>query len=142
VKGLGERGITLMEVLCVLLIVSIIGTVSFAVGAETLDNYRLDKAAKLLVSDLREAREEAITENVWQEIRFFPYANMYRIVRAGVRVNDVQLETGIELYAPQKVTFYPSGSPAEGVTLTLTNKRGKQLQIVVAAVTGRVRLAP
>ncbi len=125
------------------MLLSIGSGIFFAVGVRTLDNYRLEKTAKILVSDLREARERAITENQWQEIRFYPAANMYRIVRSGARLSDVSLEPGVELEnAALSIAFYPTGSPSEGATILLRNKRGKQLKVVVAAVTGRVRLAP
>ncbi len=128
--------------LAVLLLISILGSVSFSVGAQTLDNYRLEKAAKQLVSDLRETREKAIAENVWQQIKFYPSSNMYRILKAGVRVEDVTLDKGVTLKSGYlDISFYPTGVPSVGATIILGNNRGKELKVIIAPVTGRVRIS-
>ena len=139
---IGERGISLLEVLLVLVIVSVLGSISFSLSAEALDNYRLEKAAKILLSDLRELHEKAVTENVWQQVKFYPSVNKYSIWRSGVWVEDVQLAKGIILESGAiNISFYPTGIPSEGATIVLGNSRGKEFRVILAAVTGRVRLS-
>lgn len=131
-----------MEVLVVLLVISILGAISFSVGADALENYKLDKAAKLLVSDLRELQAKAMAENIWQQVKFFPSANKYRLSRAGVLIQDVQLEKGIILKSGNlDISFYPTGAPSVGATIILGNSRGKEVKVIIAPVTGRVRIS-
>lgn len=138
---MGERGISLLEVMVVLIVLSIFGGISFSVGASALDNYKLDRSAQILVSDLREAREKALDENVWQEVKLFSSTNSYRLLRSGVPQQDVVLDNGVVLKSGNlDISFYPSGSPSVGATIILANKRGKELKVIIAPVTGRVRL--
>lgn len=124
------------------MLVSVLGGIGFSAGAETLDNYRLEKAAKILASDLRETREKAVAENAWQQIKFYPDANLYRILRSGVWVQDVQFEKGVTLKSGTiDISFYASGVPSAGATIILGNNRGKELKVIIAPVTGRVRIS-
>ncbi len=125
-----------------LVLVSILGGITLSVGAEALESYKLDKAARILASDLRETREKAIAENKWQQVKFFPSANMYRLSDAGVQNEDVQLEEGIVLKNGYlEISFYPTGTPSIGATIILGNRKGKVLKVIVAPVTGRVRIS-
>lgn len=111
-------------------------------GLTTLDNYRLEKTARLLVSDLRETEQKAVTENIWHEVQFYPDSNMYRITRAGTRLTDVHLDSGVKLINREfDISFYPTGTPSGGATVILGNQRGKQVRVIIAPVTGRVRLS-
>ena len=124
------------------MLVSILGGISFSVGSQALESYKLDKAAKILSSDLREIREKAIAENTWQQVKFFPSTNMYRLLGAGAPIEDVQLEQGIVLKSGYlEISFYPTGTPSTGTTIILGNSKGKVLKVIVAPVTGRVRIS-
>lgn len=139
---LNQSGISLIEVLLVIFLISILGSFSFSLGARTLEDYKLNKAAKILVADLRETREKALTENVWQQFKVFAGVNKYRISKVGAPVQDVQLEKGVTfLTGNLDLSFYPSGTPSGGTTIVLCNRNGKQARIIIAPVTGRIRLS-
>ncbi len=142
-RSKGESGTSLLEVLLVLVLVSVLGGIAFSLGTATLDDYRLDRNARLLLSDLRESREKAIAENVWQEIKVYPSVNMYRLLSAGQRVRDLTLATGIRFVSgPMDFYFDPRGIPSQGETIILANQRGRSLRIILAPVTGRLRISP
>jgi predicted transcriptional regulator len=69
----------------------------------------------------------------------------YRIYRQTVLYKDEQLED-IDLFntnfTDNNLYFYPNGVPSMGGTVTLKNKRGKILYVIMTPVTARVRIGP
>jgi hypothetical protein len=45
-------------------------------------------------------------------------------------------------FTNNRVNFNPNGSPSMGGTVTLKNKRGKELYVIMTPVTARVRVSP
>ncbi|MHB1653757.1 MAG: prepilin-type N-terminal cleavage/methylation domain-containing protein [Desulfitobacteriaceae bacterium] len=135
-----QRGFTLLEVLLVL---TILGGAGFALAVKLPLDFqvqRLNLTSTQLLSDLRDARQAAMAENTWYQVKFFTYERTYRILRQGTKVKDVPLPEGIKfLNTPQDLTFNAVGNPIPGMTISLVNQKGQKRNVIVAPVAGRIR---
>jgi len=106
---------------------------------------KLNTAAALLSSELKNTQSRAFYEGVWYKIDFWESLDRYRIYKQTEVYKDIQLED-IDLFnsnfTDDKVYFYPNGVPNMGGTVTLKNKRGKILYVIMTPVTARVRVSP
>ena len=136
-----DLGFTLLEVLLVLTLLAGAGFGLMVKLPLHWDSRNLAVASTRLLEELRDARQAAMAENVWYEIRFFPDANSYQITRMGIRVKDITLPSGIKmLNRPPYLRFYATGIPDRGMTITLGTASGKeQRKVIVAGVSGRIR---
>jgi len=139
------KGYTLIELMVVVGIISLL----LAFGINGLDYLiqwsRLNTAAALLSSELKNTQSRAFYEGVWYKIDFWESLDRYRIYKQTEVYKDVQLED-IDLFnsnfTDDKVYFYPNGVPSMGGTVTLKNRRGKILYVIMTPVTARVRVSP
>lgn len=135
-----SRGLTLLEVLLAL---AILGGAGFALAIKLPLDFqakRLELTATVLLSDLRDARQAAMAENTWYQVKFFRYDKYYRILKQGTKVKDVPLQEGINFYNTlPDLTFNAVGNPIPGMTISLVNQKGQKRNVIVAPVTGRIR---
>ena len=139
------KGFTLIELMVVVGIISLL----LGLGINGLDYLiqwnKLNTAAALLSSELKNSQSRAFYEGVWYKIDFWESLDRYRIYKQTEVYKDVQLED-IDLFnsnfTDDKVYFYPNGVPNMGGTVTLKNKRGKVLYVIMTPVTARVRVSP
>jgi Tfp pilus assembly protein FimT len=110
---------------------------------------KLNTAAAILSSELKTAQAMAFYEGIDYKIEFYatfdcPTLNKYKIFKESEPYKEVHLGD-IELYKTNftnnKVFFYPSGVPGQGGTVTLQNKIGKVLYVIMTPVTARVRVS-
>jgi len=136
-----DSGFTLLEILLVLALVAGAGFSLMVRLPLHYDSRNLAAASTRLMEELRDARQAAMAENVWYEVRFFPDTNTYQITRMGIRVKDIALPAGIKmLNRPPYLRFYATGIPDQGVTIALGTVNGKeQRKVIVAGVSGRIR---
>ena len=113
------------------------------------DRWRLEEAAWKLASDMRLARQVAITTGRGSWINFRWEAGDYRVFSPEERTT-VKLPPGIT-YAlnnfpgeggVRKVSFSPLGAPSRGGTVGFKNNKGSKIYIILAPATGRVRVSP
>jgi type II secretory pathway pseudopilin PulG len=106
---------------------------------------KLNRAAAILSSELKNTQSRAFYEGVYYKIDFWAPLDRYRIYRRTELYKDIQLEEDIDLFntnfTNSKVYFYPNGVPSMGGTVTLKNKRGKILYVIMTPVTARVRIS-
>lgn len=134
------NGFTLLELLLVLAIVAGVGSVLIIRLPVNAQSQALTQASTQLLSDLRDTRQAALSENTWYQIKFYSSANFYRITRQGVKVRDVYLPSGVKfLNQPSDLIFNASGTPSTGMTIMLGTSAGEQKRVIVAPVTGRIR---
>jgi prepilin-type N-terminal cleavage/methylation domain-containing protein len=144
-----NKGYTLIELMVVVVIVSLL----LGLGINGLDYLiqwnKLNTAAALFSSKLKNIQSKAFYEGVYYKIEFYttfdcPTLNRYRIYKQTELREEIQLK-GVELFKTNftnnKVFFYPNGVPSMGGTVTLKNKRGKVLYVIMTPVTARVRVS-
>lgn len=145
-----NKGYTLIELMVVVGIISLLLGLSLN-GLNNLVQWnKLNTAAALLSSELKTTQSRAFYEGVYYKIEFYPTfncptLNKYKIFKESELYKEIKLE-GVELFktnfTKNKVFFYPSGVPGQGGTVTLKNKKGKVLYVIMTPVTARVRISP
>jgi len=105
---------------------------------------KLNTAAAILSSELKNTQSRAFYEGVYYKLQFWPSLDRYRVYKQTELIDDIILED-IDLfntnYTDDKIYFYPNGVPSMGGTVTLKNKRGKVLYVIMTPVTARVRVS-
>jgi len=135
----------MLEMVIVLGIVGLLaGMVSLHFLA-LIDSYKLRTAARQLAADIRGAEQAAITEGVNYEVVFDQTAGAYYLGRQAATHTTCNLPTCVKFskitLPGQKVVCYPIGG-VSGVTggTVILERKGKQLKVVIAPVTGRVSI--
>lgn len=144
-----NKGYTLIELMVVIGIISLLLGLSIN-GLDYLIQWnKLNTTAALLSSELKNTQSRAFYEGVYYKIEFYttfdsPTLNRYRIYKQTEICEEIRLKD-VELFktnfTDNKVYFYPNGVPSMGGTITLKNKRGKILYVIMTPVTARVRVS-
>jgi len=140
VRG-NDRGLTLLEIMLVLILLSGAGFVLLIKLPINFDKERLAFATTQLLEDVRDVRQAALAENNWYTIKFYYQAgdHHYQILRQGTRIKDVYLKDGIQFFeSPKELTFNALGRGV-GSTIVLTNSKGEHRSVIVAPVGMRIR---
>ena len=140
-----NKGYTLIEIMVVVGIISLL----LGLGINGFDYLiqwnKLNTAAALLSSELKDTQSRAFYEGGYYKLQFWPTLDKFRIYKQTEFYKDVQLED-INLFSTNftddNLYFYPNGVPGQGGTVTLKNKRGKILYVIMTPVTARVRISP
>jgi prepilin-type N-terminal cleavage/methylation domain-containing protein len=140
-----DKGFTLIELMVVAGIIALLFGLSLN-GLNSLIQWnKLNTAAAILSSELKMAQSRAFYEGVYYKLQFWPTLDRYRIYRQTELIQDIILE-GVDLFntnfTDNNLYFYPSGVPGQGGTVTLKNKIGKVLYVIMTPVTARVRVSP
>ncbi len=134
------QGFTLLELLLVLAILAGAGFVLIIKLPQQSQSQNLTLTSTLLLAELRDARQAAMAENTWYQVKFFYAPKYYRIMRQGVLVKQIELEKGIVFVNnPPDLTFSATGTPSVGMTIILGTAAGEQREVIVAPVSGRIR---
>lgn len=142
-----EQGFTITELLCFTALLMIICSLAVPRFGGILENSKLEADAQQMGFILRTSRQEAIFSGEKKIIKFYPDDNKYKIIGG----KTYHFNTGInfvgrttfqqELNRLPVCSFYPSGAPGSGGTVTLENEYKKRMYIIVNPVAGRVRVA-
>jgi prepilin-type N-terminal cleavage/methylation domain-containing protein len=139
-----NKGYTLIEVVVVVVIVSLLLGLSLNGLYNLIQWSKLNRAAAILSSELKNTQSRAFYEGVYYKLQFWPTLDRYRIYKQTELVEDIILND-IDLFnsnfTDDNLYFYPSGVPSMGGTVTLKNKRGKILYVIMTPVTARVRIS-
>jgi prepilin-type N-terminal cleavage/methylation domain-containing protein len=140
-----SKGYTLIELMVVVGIIALLLGLSLN-GLNSLIQWnKLNTAAAILSSELKTAQAMAFYQGIYYKLQFWPTLERYRIYKGIELYQDIQL-ADIDLFntnfTNNKVFFYPSGVPGQGGTVTLKNKIGKVLYVIMTPVTARVRVSP
>ena len=144
-----NKGYTLIELMVVVGIIALLLGLSLNGLNNLIQWNKLNVAAALLSSELKNTQSRAFYEGVSYKIYFWESLDRYRIYKQKEVYyevyKDIQLED-IDLfntnYTDDKVYFYPNGVPSMGGTVTLKNKIRKVLYVIMTPVTARVRVSP
>ena len=144
-----NKGYTLIELMVVVGIIALLLGLSLNGLNNLIQWNKLNVAAALLSSELKNTQSMAFYEGIYYKIDFWESLDRYRIYKQKEVYyevyKDIQLED-IDLfntnYTDDKVYFYLNGVPSMGGTVTLKNKIGKVLYVIMTPVTARVRVSP
>ncbi len=139
-----NKGYTLIELMVVIGIISLL----LGLGINGLDYLiqwnKLNTTAALLSSELKNIQSRAFYGGVYYKLQFWPTLDRYRVYKQTELIDDTIFKD-IDLFnsnfTDNKVYFYPNGVPSMGGTITLKNKRGKVLYVIMTPVTARVRVS-
>ncbi len=139
-KG-NDRGVTLLEMLLVLVLLAGAGFVLLIKLPVNLERERLAFATTQLLEDIRDTRQAALAENTWYTIKFYYQAGdqHYQIFRQGTRVKDVYFKEGIQFFGSAQDLSFNAMGRGGGSTIILTNSKGERRNIIVAPVGMRIR---
>ena len=138
------KGYTLIELMVVVIIISLL----LGLGINGLDYLiqwnKLNIRAGLLSSELKNTQSRAFYEGVYYKLQFWPSLERYRVYKQTELIDDIILKD-IDLFntnfTDNNVYFFPNGVPSMGGTVTLKNKKGKVLYVIMTPVTARVRVS-
>jgi len=140
-----KKGYNLIELMVVVTIISLLLGLSINGLDYLIQLNKLNVTAGLLSSELKNTQSRAFYEGVYFKLQFMPSLDKYRIYKQTELIDDIILKD-IDLFnsnfTDDKVYFYPNGVPSMGGTVTLKNKRGKILYVIMTPVTARVRVSP
>ncbi|TET10697.1 MAG: prepilin-type N-terminal cleavage/methylation domain-containing protein [Candidatus Atribacteria bacterium] len=140
-----SKGYTFIELMVVVGIISLL--LAFSINAlYNLQQWnKLSTAAALLSSELKNTQSRAFYEGVYYKLQFWPTLDRYRIYKQSELIEDIQLKD-VNLFntnfTNNNLYFYPNGVPGQGGTVTLKNKIGKVLHVIMTPVTARIRISP
>jgi len=139
------KGYTLIELMVVVGIISLLLGLSLNGLYSLMQWSRLNRAAALLSSELKNTQSRAFYGGEYYKLQFWPTLDRYRIYKKTELIDDIILKD-IDLFntnfTDNNVYFYPNGIPGQGGTVTLKNSRGKILYVIMTPVTARVRISP
>ena len=145
---MNKKGVTLIELVVVMVIIAI-GAVLLApnIGA-WLPNYRLRSATRDAVSMLRTAQIKAVSNNTEYQVLFNPgpgtYILQYRDT-GGNWVNEGATQTlppGIQISAsfPGNIANFNPNSTSSTGSMMLRNTKGQTRTITLTPATGRIKI--
>jgi len=140
-----NKGYTIIELMVVVGIISLLLGLSLNRLYNLMQWSKLNRAAVILSSELKNTQSRAFYEGVYYKLQFWPSLDRYRIYKQTELIDDIILED-INLFntnfTDNNLYFYPNGVPSMGGTVTLKNKMGKILYVIMTPVTARVRVSP
>lgn len=148
-----EQAFTLVELLCVIGLLSLLLLIAMPAMADFGTSRNLEIAARTMAIDLRKTQQKAITSGWSQVVEFRTDAggkDIYRLKdgKTSDYVN-ISLPEGISIQANnfplsgsvKTLIFTRNGAAIPGGTVTLQNKSGKKMSVIVTPGTGRVRVS-
>lgn len=149
---MNQKGLTLIELVAVMVIIAIGALLLVPNLGAWLPNFRLRGATRDIVSAMRTAQMKAVSHNAPYRVNLddaeIGVARSYVLQRhsGGVWVNDGALQTlpdGITMDTEQlpaaRVVFNPNSTSSAG-SVTLQNRNGMLRKITIAPATGRIRI--
>ncbi len=140
-----DAGVTLLELLIVLALMSmLVGLLAPRIGRAT-DNWRLRRAGERVAQILRYARTRALYEGRYYVVEIQPQENRVRLLGASSGfVREYQLPRDVRFgeeaspasFSVMRLIFSPSGAVDER-TLWLRNRHGSEVKIHLNLLLGR-----
>ncbi len=146
---LNRGGFSLLELLIVTLMISMICGRGVLRLGDTLAGYELSAAALELAADLRWMQQASVNSPIgaggpFYSMVFSQATNAGYYVKAGVQIcKRSVLPASLRFVSlPPNIYFAETGSPANPQSIAIRNtKLNKTRYVIIAAVTGRVRVS-
>lgn len=138
-----DQGFTLLELLCLLAVISILFLLSVPKLGKFQERNVLEAEARKLAWILREARQDAIMSGETRSVFFYPLADRYKDHKGGWHDLKPGIKIGVNfntITGKPACVFSPNGAP-NGGTATFVSSSGFKCYVVVSPVTGRVRVS-
>ncbi len=153
-ESMNRKGITLIELLIVLVIIFIGAALMVPNISGWMYHYRLRSAARDVVSVMRTAQMKAVSSNSRYGVAFDTGTQEFRLYRdsGGLQPDGASngLPTGITFNAvsfqvdgtlnKRFVGFLPDSTASEDGAIVLANTKGVQREVQVSKTTGRIKL--
>ena len=150
-KKMNRKGVTLIELIVVMIIIAIGAALMAPNIAGWLPNYRLRGATRDIASAMRIAQTKAVSNNFQYRVNLNSAdvgTNSYILQynTGGIWVNDgaiQRLPSGIIISnntLPNDRAEFNSNSTSSSGSVTLQNTKGTQRRITLAASTGRIKV--
>lgn len=145
-----ERAFTLAELLAVVAITGTLLLLVLPAVLGMLSGRSLYTTARQMAADIRTWQQRALAEQpelYTYEVQFNVAGETYLLMRANTVVETRRLPVYLDLeatnFSGQVLRFNARGAPLAGGTVTLREKlTGRRYYVIVAPVTGRVRVSP
>ncbi len=146
---MNKKGVTLLELIIVMVIIAIGATLLVPGIGAWIPIYRLKGATRDVVSTMRTAQMRAVSTNMEHQVSFTigPPGSYILQRNSGGWVDDGAPQTlpaGVEITVTTPNFQFNPNSTATGANVTLTVRRGGQVKgqriIRVLATTGRIRI--
>ncbi len=145
-----KNGVTLIELIIVMVIIAIGATFVVPAIGSWIPNYRLKGAARDIVSILRVAQMKAVSANMEYRVKFDQsagsYILQYRTTAGGSWINDGEekkLPSGIQIVDLEpddfEAQFNPNSTSTAG-SIILKNTKGTHRKITISSSTGKVNV--
>lgn len=144
-----QQGLVLAELLTVLLILAILAAVAIP-AMLSFGQWPLRAASQEMAGRIREARQTAMASGTVCYVVFFEESHRYRLelptgyvwvsLPAGISFGGTNFPLLTKTGRPT-VSFRFTGAPNRGGHLILRDQGGKRRYLIVAPVTGRVRIS-
>lgn len=139
------KGVTLIEILIVISIVSILVLITFLKGS-FLNNFKENQELREFKYDIEYARNRAIVESTSYSIKINRKENYYSISSYSNSGQNIikkkEFIKGIRVISTNilndEIIFGYSGAPRTSGTIYLKNRKGKKIEITILPVTGKV----
>ena len=139
---MNKKGVTLLELIVVMVIIAIMAALAVPNIAAWLPNYRLRTATRDIVSTMRTAQIKAVSTNLEHRVQFYTEEGGYIVylgtsqkLPSGIRFQEIDLDGPNH----NEAIFNPNSTSTSG-SVTLRNKRDTEKRIVLFAATGRIRV--
>ena len=137
-----QSGMTLIEVILVLLLIAILGAVVIPrVDFATSSRASVDGAAYMIASDIRYAQECAMANRVSKTVTFSTATpTVYTFSPTGNLDSSGRLPSGVVIGSNLTVTFNSLGEPIAGGGSVIVSGGGQTRTISVVNYTGKVNI--
>ena len=145
---MNKKGVTLLELIIVMVIIAIAaGFIVPGIGA-WLPNYRLRSSARDIVSTMRTAQMKAVSTNLIYRVSFtLPAGYVLQYIDTGGNLQTEgvtqTLPPGVSIsaitIAGNNAVFNPNSTSSSG-SLTLQNSKGSQRRLTLTPSTGRATI--
>lgn len=144
---MNQRGVTLIELIIVMVIIAIGAVLTAPNIGGWLPNYRLRSATRDVASTLRLAQIKAVSSNTSYQVVFDTahdsYILQYQDTGGWVGDGGTQtLPTGVKFNTtfPGNITIFSPNSTATDGNVTLNNTKGATKTVRLLGLTGRIKI--